>query len=150
MGQTLVNNYVHLVFSTYKREPFLDSEIRPEVFRYIGGLIHAANSHCIEVGGYTDHIHILFLLSKKHTLVETVKKIKGNSSRWIKIRWPHKKDFAWQAGYGAFSVGKRGVDSVIKYIKNQEAYHLQQSYQKEYLHLLAESGIEFNERQLWT
>jgi REP element-mobilizing transposase RayT len=149
MGQSLVKNYIHLVFSTKYRQPLIFPPVEQELHAYLGGLCNQIDCQVLAVGGYTDHIHILFDLSKKIPLMVAVQKIKGNSSKWIKNRFPDLQHFYWQDGYGAFSVNPRQVDVVIDYIKNQHAHHREKSFKAEYRASLMRNRIEFDERYVW-
>ncbi len=123
MGQALVKNYVHIVFSTKFRKPFIYEGIEEDLFAYLGGICKELDCQPIKVGGYRDHVHILCKLSKHITLVDLVTKVKTNSSRWIKRQGVGLDDFAWQGGYSCFSVYYRAVDRVAEYIANQRAHH---------------------------
>ena len=93
MGQSLVKKYIHIVFSTKYREPLIHEEIENELHKYLGGICNSLNCSVLIVGGYTDHIHILCMLSKNISLVELVKKIKSHSSKWIKTRSKNYSNF---------------------------------------------------------
>jgi len=123
MSQSLVLNYVHIVFSTKRRVHFIDQEIATELFGYIGGICKSLECNPVIIGGYQDHVHILCVLSRKIPLMHLVEKIKSHSSRWIKTKNPKYAKFYWQNGYGCFSVNPSEVDIVINYIKNQEEHH---------------------------
>jgi REP element-mobilizing transposase RayT len=96
-----------------------------------------------------DHVHILFALSRTECLADIVGKVKGSSSVWIKEQWPRQKDFAWQAGYGALSVGQGEVEVVVHYIQNQEEHHRKLTFQEEYRMWMRLAGIELDERYVW-
>lgn len=116
MGQSLVKNYVHIVFSTKHREPLIHPPVEEELHRYLGGLCNKLGSPVIKVGGYHDHIHILCMLSKKIALMKLMEELKSHSSKWIKTKGAGYENFYWQDGYGAFSVNPSEVDAVINYI----------------------------------
>src|SRR6266498_3290153 len=124
MGQSLVKNYVHIVFSTKHREPMIYSPYEEELHNYLGGICKKLECHPIKIGGYTDHIHILCMLSKKIALMKLLEEVKSNSSKWIKTKDDSLKNFYWQDGYGAFSVNPSEIDTVINYIANQHAHHI--------------------------
>jgi putative transposase len=149
MGQSLVKNYIHIVFSTKHRQPLIQPSVEDELHRYLGGICNSLECFVIIVGGYTDHIHILCLLSKKITLIKLVEKLKSHSSKWIKSKGEEYVDFYWQNGYGAFSVDPLDVDTVIEYIKNQHTHHGSLSFQNEYRNLLNKFNIEYDERYVW-
>lgn len=123
MGQSLVKNYVHLVFSTKYREPLIFPPVEAELHSYLGGICKKLECHPLIVGGYTDHIHILCMLSKKIALMKLVEEVKSHSSKWVKTKGLAYANFYWQDGYGAFSVNPREVDTVIAYIARQQEHH---------------------------
>lgn len=149
MGQSLVKNYIHIVFSTKHRKHLIDEEIELELYSYIGGICNSLECPVIKVGGYTNHIHILFMLSKKITLVKLMAELKANSSKWIKTKGSKYNCFYWQDGYGAFSVKSSEVSIVSNYIENQKAHHGIRGFQDEYREFLIEYDIPFDERYVW-
>lgn len=149
MSQSLVRNYVHLVFSTKHRSPWIDSKVESDLHRYMVELCKINDSKAIIVGGYIDHIHILMLLSKKIPLMTVVQKIKSNSSRWIKTQGREYQLFRWQNGYACFSVDYRALDIVKQYILNQHIHHSKQGYQDEFRLLMKDNNMEFDELYCW-
>ena len=150
MSQSLAKILVHLVFSTKERRPFLrDLQLRDELHRYLGGIILNLDCQPIIVGGVEDHVHSLFALARTSALSEIVKEIKRGSSLWIKTKSKGLSDFAWQNGYGAFSIGSSQIEAVRRYIKNQEEHHRTASFQDEFRTLLRRYRIEFDERYVW-
>ncbi len=149
MPQSLSNLLTHLVFSTSHRNPKLTPEVREQLFPYFTGTLRNLGCPLIQVGGVEDHVHILFALSRTECLANVVGKVKGSSPVWIKEQWPNQKDFAWQAGYGALSVGQNEVDVVVRYIQNQEEHHRKLSFQEEYRMWMRLAGIEVDERYVW-
>ena len=148
MSQSLANIYVHLIFSTKKRAPYLhDLVIRQELHAYMAGILQRRQSHVLAVGGTEDHAHILCLLSKNESLAVSVAELKRSSSLWIKAK--HHLPFQWQAGYGAFSVSHTLVERVCRYISNQVEHHRTVSFQDEFRNLLQAQGIEWDERYVW-
>lgn len=130
MGQSLVKNYIHIVFSTRHREPLIQPSIEGELLSYLGGICNNLECTPIIIGGYTDHIHILCLLSKKIALVKLVEEIKSHSSKWIKTKGNDYSNFYWQDGYGAFSINPSEVDTVVAYISNQKEHHRHKPFRK--------------------
>ena len=112
MGQSLVKNYVHLIFSTKHRAPLIKPPVEQELHGYLGGICNNLGCHVLKVGGYTDHIHILCMLSKKIALMKLMEELKSHSSKWIKTKGVEYTNFYWQDGYGAFSVKPSEVDRV--------------------------------------
>ena len=149
MGQSLVKNYIHIVFSTKYREPLIHEEIEYELHKYLGGICNSLNCSVLIVGGYTDHIHILCMLSKNISLVELVKKIKSHSSKWIKTRSKNYSNFYWQDGYGAFSVNPSQIEVVKNYIANQKEHHDKKSFKNEFRLFLKKYEVEYDEKYVW-
>ena len=149
MAQSLVKNYIHLVFSTKQRHPFIDESIENELFNYLGGICKNLECQPIIVGGHADHVHILCLLSRKIALMKLLEEVKSHSSKWIKTKGESYKSFYWQDGYGAFSVNPKEVDIVIKYIANQREHHTRKTFQREFLQFLEEYKVEYDERYIW-
>ena len=149
MGQSLVKNYVHIVFGTKHRKPIISEYIEQELHSYLGGICNHLECQVIIVGGYTDHIHILCLLSKKITLALLVQEIKCHSSKWIKTKGREFSNFYWQDGYGAFSVNPSEVEVVKRYIENQKVHHSKKTFQKEYIAILEKYDVEYDERYVW-
>jgi putative transposase len=149
MPQSLSNILVHLVFSTRDRTPNLSPSLQAELHPYIVGVFRNFDCPSLQVGGTDDHVHVLFRLSRTVSVAQVVEKVKTSSSKWIKSRAPQCSEFAWQAGYGAFSVDAEDSDNVVQYIQNQVAHHRKVSFQEEYLALLAEAGVAWDERYVW-
>ena len=149
MGQSLVKNYLHIIFSTKHREPTILEPVRIELFSYLGGICKNLECYPVKVGGYTDHVHILCLLSKRIALMKFLEEIKSHSSKWMKTRGPSLQNFYWQDGYGAFSVNPVDVDIVKTYIETQDEHHKEKSFKDEFLAMLQEYGVAYDERYIW-
>lgn len=149
MGQSLVKNYLHIVFSTKHRAHLIDQELEPELHSYLGGICNNLGCHVIKVGGYTDHIHILCMLSKKIALMKLLEELKSHSSKWVKTKGDKYRNFYWQDGYGAFSVNPSEVEVVVNYIANQKEHHSKKTFQDEYRALLEKYEVEYDERYVW-
>lgn len=149
MPQSLVKNYLHIIFSTKLRRPLISTPFDEKLYAYLGGI--CKNQECVpvQIEGYRDHVHILCLLSKKITLVKFMEDLKTHSSKYMKTLSPELKDFYWQDGYGAFSVNPSQVSIVRDYIQNQEKHHQKRSFQKEYIAFLKKYQVEYDERYLW-
>jgi len=150
MSQSLAKILVHTVFSTKDRRPFLrDNVLREELHRYLGGIL--ANHDCqpLIIGGVEDHVHLLSTLSRTCLASEMVKEVKRGSSLWLKTKSPELRDFAWQNGYGIFSIGFSQVEVVRNYIAGQEEHHRKVTFQEEFRELLRRYEIEFDERHVW-
>src|SRR5687768_14345343 len=121
MPQSLAQVYLHIVFSTKERRPFLrDASVRDEVHNYLGGTCNNLDCPVLRVGGVADHVHILCRLGRSISIADLVRELKRESSKWLKTRAPELADFHWQNGYGAFSVSPSHVEAVRRYIETQE------------------------------
>lgn len=149
MAQTLVGLLVHVVFSTKNREPFITPEIEPELFAYIGGILKNHESRLMDAGGTADHVHLLLSQSKNVSLSALLKDVKKDSSSWIKTKGIRFRNFHWQDGYGAFSIGQSQIPELKKYIASQKEHHRKRSFQEEIVAFLEEFGIAYDKRYLW-
>ena len=150
MPQSLTNLLVHLVFSTMERHPFLsDHGLRGEMHHYLGGIINEKGGYSLGIGGIADHVHLLVVMPRTISVADLVRDLKRASSIWIKGRDPALAKFAWQGGYGAFSVGQTECEVVKGYIGNQGEHHKTRSFQEEYRALLDKYGIAYDERYVW-
>jgi len=147
MLHTHTNLLSHVVFSTQGHLPLINSDVSKELFAYMGGLIKEQKGKPIIINGMSDHVHLLILLPPSIHLSETMRFVKANSSRWIKQRFGRK--FAWQKGFGAFSVSRSGVDAVVKYIRDQEQHHRRFDFKTEYVSLLEKNAVEYDPQYLW-
>ena len=149
MGQSLAKNFIHIIFSTKHREPFILPPVEAELYAYLGGICNQLECTVLQVGGYRDHIHILCLLSKKVTLMKLVETIKAHSSRWIKTKGDRYRNFYWQDGYGAFSVNPAETDKVTEYIIAQYEHHGRKTFEEEYISFLKKYRVDYDERYVW-
>lgn len=149
MGQSLVKNYLHIVFSTKHREALIYPPYEEELHAYLGGICKNLECVPIKVGGYTNHVHILCMLSKKIALIKLMEELKSHSSKWMKTKDESLKNFYWQDGYGAFSVNPSEIDTVIEYISNQHEHHRKKTFEDEYRAFLQKYQVEYDERYVW-
>jgi len=150
MPQSLAKVLVHIVFSTKQRCPFLtDKDIRAEMHAYLGGTCNELQCPVLIVGGVADHVHILCGLSRNMSIAKLVGDVKRGSSKWIKTKGRMLTKFAWQNGYGVFSVGQTEVERVREYIAGQDEHHRRKTFQDEYRSFLKEYGIDYDERYVW-
>ena len=149
MPQSLAQVYLHIVFSTKYREPFIQPQFRPDLYRYLAAVCSDKECRAVIVGGYSDHVHILCELSRKVAIMDLVEAIKTYSSRWMKQRAPELRNFYWQNGYAVFSVSKRAVQGVVRYIERQEAHHSGSAYQVEMRSYFDQYQIPYDERYVW-
>ncbi|MEO8738002.1 MAG: IS200/IS605 family transposase [Edaphobacter sp.] len=149
MPQSLSFVLVHLIFSTKDRRPVLDASICPALYAYLATVVRNAKCECYRVGGVADHVHLAVRLSRTANIAELVKQVKSSSSKWLKTQSPAQSKFAWQRGYGAFSVGPTDLEALIRYIDTQQMHHRKQTFQEEFRAFLKKYGIECDERYLW-
>ena len=149
MPQSFSKILIHTVFSTKNRRPLLhDQSLREELHCYIGGILTNHDCQSILVGGVEDHIHTLSTLSRTMAVAALVKEVKRGSSVWLKTKSAGLADFAWQNGYGVFSIGFSQA-GVRHYIATQDEHHHKISFQDEFRELLKRYGIDFDERYIW-
>jgi len=150
MPQSLAQVYLHIVFSTKDRTPWLsDRAIRNELHHYLGGTSNNLGCPVIRVGGVEDHIHLLCRFGRSITIADFVRDLKRESSKWLKTKSLALADFHWQNGYGSFSVSPSHVPALTTYIDNQEEHHRTESFQDEYRRVLKKYGLEWDERYVW-
>ena len=150
MPQSLAKILVHTVFSTKERHPFLgDRLIRDELHSYLGGILANLDCQPVIVGGVEYHVHFLCALSRTCQAASMVKEVKRGSTLWLKSKHPGFEGFAWQSGYGIFSIGFSQVASVRAYIAGQEEHHRTVSFQEEFRLLPRRYELEFDDRYLW-
>ena len=149
MPQSLSLIIVHIIFSTRDRFPSLDPSIRPRLHAYLATV--ARNSKCegYRVGGTRDHVHLAVRLSRTMAIANLVEELKTSSSKWLKMLRPELRRFAWQRGYGAFSVGREELEDLLTYVANQEEHHRVRTFQEEYLDFLKKYGVQHDEQYLW-
>jgi REP element-mobilizing transposase RayT len=150
MAQSLAKILVHTVFSTKDRRPFLrDKAVREELHHYLGGILTNHDCQPLIIGGIEDHVHILSTLTRTGTAAELVKELKRGSSLWLKTKSSDLNGFAWQNGYGIFSIGFSQLEAVRTYIAGQEEHHRHVSFQDEFRQFLRRYEIGFDERYVW-
>jgi putative transposase len=150
MSQSFAQIYLHVVFSTKERRPFLqNAALREEAHCYLGGTCNNLGCPVPRVGGVADHVHVLCLLGRTLSVAELVRELKRESSQWIKTKSDALVDFYWKSGYGAFSVSPGHVELVRDYIANQEEHHARVTFQDEFRRVLTKYGIEWDERYVW-
>jgi putative transposase len=143
MAHSYANNFIHRVFSTKDRRSLIPVARTAELYAYLGGIARGEGFSLIAAGGTENHVHLLFVLPASYTLAQAVQKLKGSSSRWMG------KGFSWQEGYGAFSVSPSQIPVVTKYIQNQEEHHRKRDFEQEFVALLRNCGIEYDERYVF-
>ena len=149
MAQSLSMNLLHLIYSTKNREARLTDEVLPKLFAYQSGIFAELDSPAIVVGGTTDHVHALFVLSKNLALRKLVEEVKKGSSKWIKTQGQEFAEFHWQNGYGAFSLSESHVAKARRYIEGQREHHRTVTFQDEFRLFLKRYRVEYDERYVW-
>lgn len=144
MSHAYVSNLMHCTFGTKGRYPFINTELESRLWPYIGGIARENRMKALAVGGTADHLHALLSLPGMMSFAKAIQLIKGGSSKWVHDTFPQQKKFAWQEGYGAFSVSVSQVDKTIAYIHNQKEHHRRKTFREEFLDLLKKHGIEYD------
>ena len=150
MAQSLSQIIIHVIFSTKNRTPFLDQSIRSEMHAYLANTSRGLGSVCYRVGGVEDHVHLAIDLPRTLSLSKFTEQLKSSSSKWIKSKSADYENFAWQGGYGAFSLSFSHLQPLCDYIDNQDEHHQKVSFQDEYLNLLNKLHVEFDPEYIWT
>ncbi|MDY7010080.1 MAG: IS200/IS605 family transposase [Planctomycetota bacterium] len=149
MAHTYTSLHYHCVFGTLGRKNLIPQDMLARVHGYMGGIVKNIDGHPITIGGTTNHAHLLVTLPGSTAISEGVGKIKSNLSKWVHEKFPAMSGFAWQEGYGAFSVSRSNIDAVTQYIANQDKHHKTMTFQEEFLALLKKHDIEHDERYIW-
>jgi REP element-mobilizing transposase RayT len=149
MAHTYTNILLHMVFSTKNRALAIDSGIESELHGYLGGVLRSRRCTMLKVGGTEDHVHLLTRLSPALGVGDAIRLLKSNSSKWVHEEWPPRRAFAWQTGYGAFSVSHSRRDHVKQYIEDQKRHHESVTFQEEFLALLERHGIDYDTERVW-
>jgi putative transposase len=147
MPQTLSFNLVHVVFSTKNRAPLIDDAVAVGLHAYLAGTVRKLDCECFRVGGTADHVHLAMRLAATRMAAKVVSEIKTGSSVWMKEQGVAK--FAWQRGYGLFSVGPADIGVLIRYIDEQKAHHRKRSFQDEMRAFFEKYHIAFDEKYVW-
>ena len=149
MSQSLSSVLVHLIFSTKNPEPFITEEIETELFPYMAKIFRDLKSPSLAINGDRDHVHILFSLGRVIAIADLIEELKANTSKWIKTKGSEFRNFHWQRGYGAFSIGQSSVPGLKRYICNQKEHHRRITFQDEYRKFLKAYKIDYDERYVW-
>jgi REP element-mobilizing transposase RayT len=149
MANTYTSLHYHIVFSTKNREPWLVRAKENRIWEYLGGIARANGMKALQVGGCDDHIHLLIAVPAVISLSKAVQLVKGASSRWIHETDNDMAAFAWQDGYGAFTLGVSQIADTVRYIEGQREHHRAKTFQEEYVHFLHKHGVEYDERYIW-
>jgi REP-associated tyrosine transposase len=149
MAHTFANLLTHVIFSTKDREPLIAPDLKPDLMAYMGGIIRELGGKAVAANSMPDHVHMLLWLPPGVAVAEALRIVKTNSSRWVHQSRARLRGFAWQTGYGAFSVSQSNAASVAKYIREQEKHHRGVSFQEEFITFLKKNGVRYDERYIW-
>jgi putative transposase len=148
MAHTHTNLLTHVIFSTKDRMPLINSDVRPQLHSYMGGIVRELKGTALGINGTTDHGHLLVGLPPAIALSDAVRVVKTNSSRRMHEQVGVAK-FGWQSGYGAISVSQSNAQAVLAYIAHQEEHHRKVSFKEEFIAFLKKHDIQYDERFLW-
>jgi putative transposase len=140
---------VHVVFSTKDRQPILAPDLAVRLFPYMGGIVREMKGTALAINGTDDHVHLLLQIPTAVAVAEMLRVLKANSSRWVHEQFPEYVQFAWQGGYGAFTVSHSRAEAVSQYIATQEEHHRKVSFESEFLALLKKHGISYDPSHVW-
>jgi|SRR5579884_1915990 len=146
LSHSFAQNHLHIVFSTKQRRDLIAKEFQPKLWAYVATIGRNHEMSVLAVGGTANHVHALLRLPPRMALAESIRLLKSNSSKWMNEQ---RGQFAWQAGYGAFSVSASNLPTVMLYVQNQEAHHKKISFEDEYVRLLKKHGVEFDLKYLF-
>jgi len=149
MPQSLSQVFVHLVFSTKDREPWIEKETLPKLHAYLAEVARSLNCEAYRVGGVADHVHLAVTLPRSIAQSDLVKELKIASNHWLGQQDARYAKFAWQRGYGIFSVGKSQLNALIDYVENQEEHHRTRTFQDEFRELLRRYEVAYDEKYVW-
>jgi putative transposase len=149
MAHTFTSCLFHCIFSTKERRKSITPELQDRLRPYLGRIARDSNMKALAIGGIDDHVHMLLSLPSTLAIAKAVQILKANSSKWIYETFPQQRGFAWQEGYGAFSIGKSQVPATVKYIESQIEHHRKRTFQEEFLAILAKHEMEYDPRFIW-
>lgn len=147
MAHTYVSELIHCVFSTKERRNLISADAQPDLWAFIGGVARKNGFKAIIVGGTENHAHVLLSLPATMPLSKAVQLVKGASSHWMNEKFG--KDFAWQEGYGAFTLGASQKSDTIDYIRNQAEHHRKRNFEEEFVAFLKKNGVEYDPKFVW-
>jgi REP element-mobilizing transposase RayT len=149
MPHTYTDVLIHFIFSTKDRAPLLATEIREKVISYLGGIVRELKGSPMSINAVADHVHALIRMPSDVSPAEMMRVVRTNSSRWVHEQWPQQESFAWQTGYGAFSVSESNLDQVREYIARQEEHHKRMTFQEEFIAFLKRHNVHYDPKYAW-
>jgi len=149
MAHTFTQIYIQTVFAVSSRQSLIDPMFKDDLYKYITGIVRNQGQKLISLNGMSDHLHILIGLKPSMALADLIREIKSDSTNFInQNRWVHGR-FSWQEGYGAFSYGQSQLNTIVRYIQNQEKDHQKTTFKSEYLSLLRKFDISFEDKYVF-
>jgi putative transposase len=149
MAHSYTSALFHCVFSTKDRRKLIDADLQSRLWPYLGGIARENNMKALAIGGVEDHVHLLLSLPSTMPVAKAIQLIKGGSSKWIHDEFPHLRGFAWQEGYGAFSIGVSQIEDTQRYITNQAEHHRTRSFEDEFIAFLNRHEVDYDPRYVW-
>ena len=149
MSHTFTSSLFHCTFSTKGRRQLIVPALQERLWPYLGGIARDNETKALAIGGVADLVHILLWLPATLSIAKTIQLIKGGLSKWIHDTFPEHRGFAWQEGYGAFSIGVSQISHTVTYIGNQAEHHRRVTFQEEFLAILKKHGLPYEERYVW-
>lgn len=148
MGHTFTKLVYHCIFSTKGRRALINEAIRERLYSYMRGILENSEAQALAIGGVPDHVHLLIETAPAAAVSDMMRIVKTNSSKWIHETFPTHREFAWQGGYGAFTVSASAVPDVVAYIAHQTEHHRTRPFQEELIEFLRRHRIEYDERYI--
>jgi putative transposase len=149
LSHTYVSALFHCAFSTKGRRRLITASLQERLWPFMGRIAREQGFKALEIGGVEDHVHLLLSLSAITPIAKVIQLVKGTSSKWVHDTFPEHRWFAWQEGYGAFSVGMSQIDATVQYIRSQAEHHQKTTFQEEFQAFLKKHGIEYDEQYVW-
>jgi len=149
MANTYTQIHIQTIFAVQNRQCLIKKGWKEELYKYLSGIIQNNGHKVLQINGMADHIHILFGLRPRQSLSDLMKEVKHDSTQWINQHHFVIRRFSWQSGYGAFSYSKSQIPTVIKYIQNQKQHHKKKTFMEEYISLLKQNDINYDERYIF-
>ena len=149
MGHSFASCLYHCTFSTKGRRPMITNDLQTRLWPFMGGIARENGATALSIGGVEDHVHLLLAIPATMAIANAMQLIKGGSSKWVHETFPNHGQFAWQEGYGAFSIAVSQRDHTIAYIQSQCEHHRRRSFQEEFMQFLKKHGFEYDERYIW-
>jgi putative transposase len=146
MSSSYTNLLYHMIFSTKERQPIITEAYQSRLYEYIGGTIRGLGGISLAINGTEDHVHLLAKLRPDKSVSDVLRDLKANASGWMHDVFPDAQDFAWQRGYGAFTVSQSNVQAVQEYIARQKEHHLKRAFRDEFIEFLKANGVEYDEK----